>query len=52
MRQLPHLPHCGYGPAILEFKNDFDETRLKSLKCYYSSHSKHDYLIEKTSKSA
>ena len=28
-----------------EFKNDFDK---ESLKRYYSSHSKHSYLIEKT----
>ena len=31
-----------------EFKNDFDKTRSESLKRHYSSHSKHNYLIEKT----
>ena len=31
-----------------KFRNDFDKTRQESLKRYYSSHSKHNYLIEKT----
>ena len=29
MRQLPHLPHCGYGPVYMNVKLLTDETKCR-----------------------